>query len=99
MLSGPREATKSARVLSEKTEREVFAPRPHLRRGTCCEAVCNPPAGGRALAFCAGSQVRPMDGRFFFAGRFHEPFESNCVSFNPDLEAKHGASAGRRGVK
>jgi hypothetical protein len=36
---------------------------------------------------------------FFFDGGFHEGNESSHGCFNPDLEAKRGDSAARRGVK
>ena len=101
-------AHEAARVLSKKIEREIPAPRPYFRRSTCCSAECEPPASGRALAFCTITRVQPPFGPgkcdrhaigFFFADCFHEPLESSRVGFSPDPKATRGASGGRRGVK
>jgi len=94
----------AARVLSEKIEREYLL-RARISGGArCCQAECEPPATGRALAFRAGTWVRPEYGRLFFRCPLSRTNRianriGRCVNFSPDPEAKRGASAGRRGSK
>ena len=64
----------------------MTAPRPHFRRETCCEAECDPPASGRALAFRYGFQRdrEAAEGKVgcsavaFFSGRAYEDLDLDC---------------------
>src|SRR5215472_5220384 len=73
--------------------------RARIWRSTCCEAECEPPASGRALAFCAVFLVRLPGSRLFFARAFHAP--TNRVAFAPPQPPERSAAplAEGRGVK